>query len=202
MVKLKRAAGAGRKPIGEFKDLTSVFSLRMPADLQKQVEIAAQRTGRSRSQEILRRLQNSFDAEREKTNPRALRAFFFLVSRINEIISNWEDGDWRNNPSFHQAFKSALLALLENLQPSKIMENEPSARKLGRNAANLIWEELLDPPDNSPLMDDIAAAFKLNPNRLRASQSYLFLKGKYQSIFYAYKNAKQDLRLASKGQTR
>ena len=53
MVKLKRAAGAGRKPIGEFKDLTSVFSLRMPADLQKQVEIAAQRTGRSRSQEIL-----------------------------------------------------------------------------------------------------------------------------------------------------
>ena len=56
------------------------------------------------------------------------------MSRINEIISNEEDGDWRNNPSFHPGFiKSALLALLENLQPSKIMKNEPSAQKLGRN---------------------------------------------------------------------
>jgi hypothetical protein len=39
------------------------------------------------------------------------------------------------------------LALLREFATVQNNGNEPSAQKLGRNAANLIWEELLDPPD-------------------------------------------------------
>ena len=54
--RMKRAPGAGRKPRGEFDQLTSPFSLRMPEDLREQLEAAAEKSGRSASQELLRRL--------------------------------------------------------------------------------------------------------------------------------------------------
>ena len=41
----RRASGGGRKPQGEFDQLTSPFSLRMPEDLRKQLEAAADRAG-------------------------------------------------------------------------------------------------------------------------------------------------------------
>jgi hypothetical protein len=46
-------------------------------------------------------------------------------------------------------------------------------------------------------MDDIAAAFKLNPNRLRASQSYLFLKENIR-VFLRIQECKTRSRLASR----
>lgn len=52
MAKRKRASGAGRKPRGEFANLASPFSLRMPEALREQVNQAAARSGRSASQEI------------------------------------------------------------------------------------------------------------------------------------------------------
>jgi hypothetical protein len=82
MVKRKRAAGGGRKPKGEFANLDSVFSIRMPAGLRAQLEHAAKHRGRSTSQEILRRLQNSFHVERHKGEPPHVRALCFLVAHI------------------------------------------------------------------------------------------------------------------------
>jgi hypothetical protein len=104
MVQRKRAAGAGRKPKGEFANLPSPFSLRMPEDLRQQLEQAASRSGRSVSQEMLRRVSNSFDRERDKGRKPETRALCFLVARLEEIVSNEADGHWRTNPYFYQAF--------------------------------------------------------------------------------------------------
>ena len=54
--KRKRAPGGGRQPSGAFSKLTSPLSLRMPADMRDELEAAAKASGKSLSQELLRRL--------------------------------------------------------------------------------------------------------------------------------------------------
>ena len=56
-LKRKRAPGGGRKPKGAFSKLTSPLSLRMPSDMRDELEAAAKASGKSVSQELLRRLQ-------------------------------------------------------------------------------------------------------------------------------------------------
>src|SRR5215469_17778158 len=97
MKQRKRAPGGGRKPGGEFRNLTAVMSLRMPQDLRDQLEKARQASGRTLSQELLWRAKMSFDRDRHLSRDRALRAFCFLFSElIQAICINAKPvSDWR-----------------------------------------------------------------------------------------------------------
>ncbi len=126
MARRKRAPGGGRKAQGEFSGLGEPTSVRMSADLLKQLDRAAKessrRTGRriSRNQELLARLERSFSEGRERDRSRALQAFCFLFSEaLQTICVDLEiKPNWRFDPWLFAAFKLAVGKILDRFQPS------------------------------------------------------------------------------------
>jgi len=125
----KRAPGGGRKPQGEFDQLTSPFSLRMPEDLRKQLEAASQMTRRSVSQEVVSRLNNSFGRDRDKDRDPAVRAISFLISELLTRIYWPQASQWHGNPFLFRAFKIGVAKLLDELEPKGEMMVPPRVRE-------------------------------------------------------------------------
>ena len=127
MKKRQRAPGGGRKPQGEFRNLTAVMSLRMPQDLRDQLEGARRASRRTLSQELIARASASFERDRNQSRDRALRAFCFLFSELVQAICprDFPDKripDWRFDPWLFQAFRLAVAKLLGRFQPSGEMK--------------------------------------------------------------------------------
>lgn len=118
MAKRKRALGGGRKPQGEFDQLTSPFSLRMPEDLRKQLDAAAKKNGRSASQELLSRLHYSFERDRNKDRDAGTRALCFLLAEIIDRI-RWAAGpyEWHTSPFLYDAVKTGFIRVLNAIEP-------------------------------------------------------------------------------------
>jgi Arc-like DNA binding domain len=119
MVK-KRAPGGGRKPQGEFDQLTSPFSLRMPEYLREQLDAAAKESGKVASQELLTRLNQSFVRDRKRAGDPATQAICFLISELPDKI-RWvlhdRMNDWVDDPFLFSAFKIAVAKLLDEIGP-------------------------------------------------------------------------------------
>jgi hypothetical protein len=125
----KRAPGAGRKPQGDFEQLTSTFSVRMPQDLREQLEAAAQQNRRSIGQELLRRLYDSFGVNRDKARDPATRALCFLFAEVvTDINFASEVEGWHRSPFMFEAIKLGFLKVLDELQPEG--EEEPEMASL------------------------------------------------------------------------
>jgi len=125
--KRKRGPGGGRKPKGAFSKLTSPLSLRMPADMRDELETAAKASGKSVSQELLRRLQDTFHRDRDKTRDPAMRALCFIIAETAQQIAGLNDStdralEWRTNPFYFRAFKIAVGKLLDALEPKGEIE--------------------------------------------------------------------------------
>jgi hypothetical protein len=127
VAKRKRAKGGGRKPKGPFTELTSPLSIRMPNYMREELESAAQTSGKSVSQELLRRLSNTFDRDREKARDPDMRALCFLIAEtarqavgipVSDQLKSTNTLSWRNNPFFFRAFKIAVGTLLDALEPA------------------------------------------------------------------------------------
>ncbi len=112
----KRAAGAGRKPKGEYRGKSAVFSTRITPDLRRDLEKASKKSGRSLSQEIERRLKDSFRIQ--KARDPAVAALCYLIGEIAIRAC----GDWKNAPWHFQAFRTALNGLLDFLAPTGPVE--------------------------------------------------------------------------------
>lgn len=127
VAKRKRAKGGGRKPKGPFSELTSPLSIRMPSSLREELESAAQASGKNVSQELLRRLSDTFSRDREKTRDPEMQALCFLIAEtarqavgipISDQLKSTNALNWRNNPFFFRAFKTAVGTLLDALEPA------------------------------------------------------------------------------------
>ena len=125
MRKGKRAPGGGRKPEGEFARLTAALTIRMPQAMRDELEKAAKRGRRNITQELLRRLQNSFNEDRRKSRDPALRAMCYLIAEVAEGVTNPAPIGvkhlrplWRLNPFLFRAFKLAVGKLLDALEPA------------------------------------------------------------------------------------
>lgn len=215
MATRKRAPGGGRKPKGELRQLDAPFSLRMPADLRKQLENAAKRNGRSISQEMLRRVRSSFLKERDRGIDPSIRALSFLIWCIHQQIflkSVWADnswGDpvtegrhWRTNASFYKAFSAAVQTLLGKFQPvgnDSLMTASPE--DVGVEVANHIWWEL-----NNPQLYDLLLKKMLNELEMTLEDDppmrELFTRYRQSNkeIYYGLADAKRDLQLNSEGE--
>src|SRR5262245_33167177 len=88
MVKRKRAPGGGRKPRGDFAELETMFSLRMPLEIRRQLDAAATKNRRSAAQELLARLNSSLARGKEKNRDGALSSLLFLITQLAERISD------------------------------------------------------------------------------------------------------------------
>jgi hypothetical protein len=115
--KQQRAPGGGRKPKGEFAKLGSPSSIRLPPEMRDQLEAAAQRSGRSLSQEMLARLDSSLNRDRNKAVDPAMRALCFLFSQLAYSI-HWNMPNWRSDRFLFKAIKIGITKLLDALEPS------------------------------------------------------------------------------------
>ena len=118
MKKRKHAPGQGRKPKGDFSRLTVPFSVRMPATMRNELKKAARERGRTEGQELLSRLQGSFNREREKSRDPAMRALCFLFSELAVAVhGNMPEPDWRSDPFLFRTIKIGIAKLLNALEP-------------------------------------------------------------------------------------
>jgi hypothetical protein len=91
--------------------------------MRKELEAARRKSGRSTTQEMLRRLQRSFDADRKNARDPALQAISYLICEVAEGVSYpfarvaKSLSTWRSNPFLYRAFKLAVGQLLDALEP-------------------------------------------------------------------------------------
>jgi hypothetical protein len=114
MEKRKRAPGGGRKPSGDFAGLTVPFSVRMPASMREELKKAAQRRDRSEGQELLARLQGSFNRDRKVNRGPVVHAVCFLIAEAAEAVA---PGNWLLDPFYFEAFRLTVVKLLDALRP-------------------------------------------------------------------------------------
>lgn len=113
MKRRKRAPGAGRPPQGPFRRNTAQLTVRMPEDLRARLALAARSRGRGLSQELMARLNSSFQRDREQARDPALRALCFLISEVASQLSGWAEHAWLS-----QAFQGAVARVLAEFDPS------------------------------------------------------------------------------------
>ena len=173
-----RASGGGRKPKGDFSQLVSALTIRMQADMRKQLDLAAAISGKSVTQEILGRIRASFQRDREKAPPPELRALCFLIAKLADDVvgvrtsDGWQRHSWRSNRFFFRAFKTALIELLDQLEPQgelrpptitptalestneilrEDLESFDAPEERGKHAAKMRWKVLLNADPNIDL---------------------------------------------------
>ena len=115
----KRATGGGRKPSGPFRHSAAQLTVRMPDDMRARLDAAAKKKGWSLSQELLWRLRVSFEKEnyRDRRDP-ATRALCFLIAETAQRVHIGVLVEWNRNPFLFRAFKLAVAALLDELEPA------------------------------------------------------------------------------------
>jgi len=179
--------------------------------MRGELEAAAKANGTNISQELLRRLQNSFNRDREKARDPAMQALCFLIAETAQQTAGMSTPmrprqEWRTNPFYFRAFKIAVGKLLDALEPKGEikppidmqfkraeeaggLENEflksfgnPELR--GTYAARSIWADLRNKPLYSREEDE---AMK---KRLRDRS-----ESAYKRLVYGMPNAARDLQI-------
>ena len=114
----KRAPVAGRKPRGEFRGKSAVFSTRITPELRAALEREAARSGRSLSQEIERRLTDSMSkAETRKWGPPRTESMMFFLAQLIDSIESETGQRWIDDPFTFQAVYFGLNLIFSMLKP-------------------------------------------------------------------------------------
>jgi hypothetical protein len=155
----RKKIGAGRKPRGDFSKLESPLSVRMPKEMRRMLDAEAAKRGRSITQELLRRLDDSFKEGRRKEHDPALRGLLYVIAWIAETIAGdkyFRGGApmgpaWRTEQPYFNAFKAAVKMLLDGLE-------EPPERIYPRNeeeeaALEAEVRQWTHTPDGKPIPD-------------------------------------------------
>src|SRR5580704_12518093 len=199
----KRAPGGGRKPKGEFSRLTSTLSIRMPADMRSRLEASAARhrngDGWALTQEILHRLQQSFDHEWQ--TPAPTLALAYLVSRLADDCSVNTGNKkylWHKDSFAFEALEQALAMLLKVLRP----QMSEVQKDLAEGNISPIWKELLSSPDRLATTRFLGLVEQLNsiePTPAVRAEQFTSSKGAaftWSQHSYVIDNVKRDLNLS------
>jgi hypothetical protein len=212
MATRKRASGGGRKPKGEFSRLDHPFSLRMPADLRKQLEDARKRTGKSFSQEMLTRVKSTFHRERYTSIDPSMRALCYLMSCIQHSLDRQvlflnntlslpakEERHWRAHPFFYVAFKIAVQTLLDKFEPigSDGPVSDQTPFEVGSEIANQLWFQLLNTRKYNSLLDEVVDQQKAETDDPASHKELDRLRDRFLDVSYGLDKAKDDLQLRS-----
>src|ERR1051326_9145602 len=112
----------GRKPRGNYKQKTHVFSTRITADLREELVAAAKKSGHSISQEVEHRLRRSFGNDREVTSifgNRRNYAVLRMISCLMELVYNPDnpDAEWLDDPFTFDQLLKAIAEVLQQFRP-------------------------------------------------------------------------------------
>ncbi|MER8520207.1 hypothetical protein NKI48_29715 [Mesorhizobium sp. M0644] len=116
----KRAAGGGRKPKGEFPGKSSAFSTRITPELRAALDSESEKTGKSVSQIVERRLRESF--EEQKRMQRNLgkdhvKALAYLVAHMTTRIESYTKARWHQDMFTNRAVASAIATTVGRCRP-------------------------------------------------------------------------------------
>ena len=115
-MKRKRSPGAGRKPQGEYAGKSATFTTRIQPELRAALDKCAKRNDRSLSQEVEKRLRESFEVQ-GKMGPTHIGALAWLVSQVGQGVELMTGVRWREDRFTSEAFRSAINILLDRLAP-------------------------------------------------------------------------------------
>src|SRR5262252_2086053 len=105
----KRARGAGRPSQGRFKGLTGApFSIRITPELRSQLDAAIAKNGNSMTQEILDRLEWSFEEDAKIARDLAGQSLLFLISHTIDRVQAIMQRNWRDDQFTWEAIKGAI----------------------------------------------------------------------------------------------
>jgi hypothetical protein len=194
----KRAPGGGRKPQGDFSGLTKPLSIRLPDDLRAELEAAAGKSGKSVTQELLRRLNDSFHRDVAKQRDPASYALCFVLAELISLV-NWNTGgddatpsDWRKNPFAFKTIRLAFDRLMATFEPrGKVKAPSPlrlggsvgyvggsTPKEMAENAAITMLFALRNRDDDEPAAGPVATPSRTRPDyRLDRASRDLLLKG-------------------------
>jgi hypothetical protein len=213
--KKKRAPGGGRKPGGEFSHLTAFFGVRMPHDLREQLEAAAEKTGRSASQELLARLNSSLTRQREKERDPALRGLLFLIAQLAERIGGGQfmadsprrsylQKSWRTDLFKFRAFKFAVRKLLEALEepPGELLPPYTKENLAGNPEAIELFLERNKTPEAYAsnvlawLLEQSNRSSELSEREKALIREYPQFAKIWEREYYGFQRVRQDLQLS------
>jgi hypothetical protein len=157
---IKRAPGGGRKPKGQFSQLSSTLTIRIPDDMRRQLEEEASARNESLAQRLMWHLRQSFNREQEKERDPALQALLFLIAQLVEhmtvaILEPHKDvrslsrSRWRKDLFLFRAFKIAVGKLLD------AMEEPPGPLRP--------LPPVEHPPDLNPKLDKLFEEVRKSP---------------------------------------
>ena len=91
--------------------------------MRTQLDAAARKHGRVVGQELLTRVQRTFDKEKADQRNPALRALLFLFGELADNLCR--DPNWHKDPFTFRAFKLAIVKLMDALEPKGEMSPPP-----------------------------------------------------------------------------
>jgi len=118
----KRAPGGGRKPRGEFKGKTATLATRVTPKTRADLERAAQKSGRSLSQEVEHRLDGSIRRDREHDRKRHVRALAEAVALVTERVEGATEKRWLDDTFTGDALRHAIEFLVFHFAPHGALE--------------------------------------------------------------------------------
>ena len=118
----KRAPGAGRKPRGEFRGKTATLTTRITPETRAALDRAAQKSGRSLSQEVEHRLDLSIRRDRDLNHQRHIRALAEAIALLTQQVERATGKCWRDDPFTGEALRHAIEFLISHYAPHGAIE--------------------------------------------------------------------------------
>src|SRR5262245_18809443 len=118
----KRKPGAGRKPRGGFTGKSVTFTTRITPETRAALERAAQKSGRSLSQEAEHLLDLSIRRKREHARKRHVRSLAEAVALVTERIESATEKRWLDDTFTGDALRHAIEFLVFHFAPHEALE--------------------------------------------------------------------------------
>ena len=152
--KKKRAPGAGRKPRGEFKGKSATLTTRITPETRAAMERAAQKSGRSLSQEVERRLNDSVLNDRNRRSD--VRALVEAIAIVTEKVEIATGKNWLQDAFTGEALRHGIEVLVRHFAPHGARVIPPNVEE---TAARVLAEA--SERDRSPSRVGEIEAFKV-----------------------------------------
>ena len=150
----KREPGAGRKPRGEFKGKSATLTTRITPETRTAMERAARKSGRSLSQEVERRLNDSVRNERNRRSD--VRALAEAIAIVAEKVEKATGKHWLQDAFTGEALRGGIETLVRHFAPHSARVIPP---KVEEAAARVLPEA--SERDRSPTRIGEIEAFKV-----------------------------------------
>jgi hypothetical protein len=123
----KRAPGAGRKPRGEVKGKSATLTTRITPETRAAMDRAAQKSGRSLSQEVERRLIDSVRNDRNRRSD--IRALTEAIALFAEKLEIATGKPWLQDAFTGEALRRGIEVLVRHFAPHGAREIPPNVEE-------------------------------------------------------------------------